>query len=271
MKIQLGLIALAFAVQAQPQTGHLTPRPGHPNAPLSGTIEFRSFPRIMLGNQWQTSLVLVNPGATPAQFQQSFFDASGNAVTISVHSDSPAIDVTAAAIQGVLTAGSSLMLDLAAPGGSGPLQAWSLLSFTGGDIEGYATLGLQAPSGTFSFQTTLPLSHTQDVSTYMPFDNRQDFRSQVTLVNPASDTSAHVRLTYLNPQGGIVLIDVVTLAPRQQTTLVLPDTYPDLANKNGTVFIEADTDRLSVAGLRQNVDYGVISALPAANSVSTQP
>jgi len=41
------------------------------------------------------------------------------------------------------------------------------------------------------------------------------------------------------------------------------DTYLDLANRAGTILIETDADRLSVVGLRQNVRYGVISALPA--------
>jgi hypothetical protein len=134
-------------------------------------------------------------------------------------------------------------------------------------LDGYAILRQRAAGGAFSFETTLPFSRTQDVSTYMPFDNAQDFRSQLTVVNPASDTSVQVRITCLNPQGGIVLIDSLSLAARQQMTLVLPDTYPDLANRTGTILIEADTDRLSIGGMRQNTNYGVISALPAVNYV----
>jgi hypothetical protein len=58
-------------------------------------------------------------------------------------------------------------------------------------------------------------------------------------------------------------MDAVTLAPAQQLTLVLPDTYPDLANKTGSILVETETDRLSVTALRQNINYGVIAALPS--------
>jgi len=99
----------------------------------------------------------------------------------------------------------------------------------------------------------------------VPFDNTLGFRSQLTLVNPAGDLSSQVQLTYLNPQGQVLLIDSLTLQPAQQMTLVLPDTYPDLANKSGSVLVQADIDRFSVTGLRCNNAYGAIAALPIMN------
>lgn len=265
MKIHLLVLAIVFTMQGQTHESRFGLGGARSNVPVSVTTQFRAVPSILVGGEWETSIVLVNSSTTPTAFQESFVDGSGKPVTLSIQSDSPTTGVTASAIQGALAAGSSLTLDLAPSNGGSLQEAWSLLSYEGGAIEGYAILRREAAGNAFSFEATLPLSHTQDVSTYMPFDNRQDFRSQLTLVNPVSDNSVQVRLTYLNPQGEVVLIDSLVLNPLQQITLVLPDTYPDLANKNGTVLIQADTDRLSVAGLRQNVDYGVISALPATS------
>jgi hypothetical protein len=63
----------------------------------------------------------------------------------------------------------------------------------------------------------------------------------------------------------VLLIDSLTLEPQQQMTLILPDVYPDLANKSGSVLVEADIDRFSVTGLRCNEAYGAIAALPTMN------
>ena len=227
----------------------------------SGTPQFRVAPRILVGKEWETVVVLLNPGSAPASFQQVFF-AAGKPAALSIRSESLAVALTAPAIQGVVAPGARITLALG-ESGHDIQEVWSLLSYALGALEGYVILRRRAPGGDFSFETTIPLSGTQDVSTYMPFDNTQGFRSQLTLVNPASGISATVRLTYLNPDGKPVLIDSVSLAPAEQLTLILPDTYPDLANKAGTILIETDTDRLSVVGLRQNVKYGVISALPA--------
>jgi hypothetical protein len=226
----------------------------------SETPHFRVAPRILVGKEWETLVVLLNPGAAPVSFQQAFF-ADGKPTALSVRSESLAVALTAPAIQGAVAPGARITLAL---GSAGPYiqEGWSLLSYAQGALEGYVILRRRAPGGEFSFETTIPLSGTQDVSAYMPFDNTQGFRSQLTLVNPTSDISATVRLTYLNPDGKPVLIDSVSLAPAEQLTLILPDTYPDLANKAGVILIETDTDRLSVVGVRQNMTHGVISTLP---------
>jgi len=69
----------------------------------------------------------------------------------------------------------------------------------------------------------------------------------------------------------VALLDAVPLPAGGQTTIVIPNTYPDLANKAGTVEIEADINRLTVTGIRSNYDTGALSALPTVilNSAAT--
>jgi hypothetical protein len=231
------------------------------DGPAAVQAQFRVFPRLLLGKGAETRIVLLNPGAAPVAFQQAFF-SGGKPAPLAIRSDFLVEDLTSSALQGVLMPGSSVTLTLSAPSDD-VQEAWSLLTYNEGSVEGYAVVRRRAASGAFSFEAALPLGGTQDLSTYIPFDNTQGFRSQLTLVNPTSDRSAVVRLTCLDPQGRVVLMDAVTLAPAQQLTLVLPDTYPDLANKTGSILVETETDRLSVTALRQNINYGVIAALPS--------
>jgi hypothetical protein len=235
-------------------------------------IQSRVLPRILSDSNWETTVVLLNTGSASVTFQQFFFAADGMPASYTIHTQAPSEDITASAIQGVLAQGSSLRLVLSDTSGS-TREGWSLLTYDEGPgaVDGYAIIRRRGLSAGFNSETTVTSSSLRDYSVYMPFDNTLGFRSQVTLVNPAANLSSQVRLTYLNPQGQVLLIDSLTLRPAQQVTLVLPDTYPDLANKSGSLLVEADIDRFSVTGLRCNDAYGAIAALPTMNRSALPP
>lgn len=224
----------------------------------------RVLPRVLAGNNWETGIVLFNPGSTSVVFREVFLAADGKPAAFVVRGQGIAEDVTTSAIEGVLAPGATLNLSVSAPPGEAR-EGWSLLAYdaAAGTLDGYAKLRHRSVLAGISFEVTLPLGDLQDTAEYMPFDNTEGFRSQVTLINPAGNLSTQVRLTFLSSRGAVILIDSVTLRPAQQMTLSLPDIYPDLANQTGAVFIQADTDRLSVAGLRYNDTYGAIAPLPA--------
>ncbi len=229
----------------------------------SSSVQASVFPRIVCGNGWDTTATLFNTDSSPVTFQQFFFGKDGKLTTFTVRSSADAqTTLTTSAVQGVLESGSSLSMGLC-NSSNAVREGWSYLNYTGtaGAIDGYTTITHKALSGARS-ETVIPLKSSQDYSVLMPFDNTQGFRSQLTLVNPASNLAAEVRLTYRTPQGKTLFFDVVTIGADQQTTLVLPDMYPDLANKTGSVLIEGNIDRLSVSGLRYNDLDGTISALP---------
>jgi hypothetical protein len=241
--------------------------PGNASAP-SATVanQSRVLPRILSDGVWETTVVLLNTGSTSVTFQEFFFAADGKPASYTIHAQAGSEDIAASAIQGTLAPGSSLRLVLSDTSGS-IRGGWSLLTYDerAGAVNGYAIIRRRGLSAAFSSETTLTSSNMGDYSVYMPFDNTLGFRSQVTLVNPAANLSSQVRLTYLNLQGQVLLIDSLTLPPQQQVTLVLPDTYPDLANKVGSVLVESDIDRFSVTGIRCNDAYGEIASLPIMN------
>jgi hypothetical protein len=237
-----------------------------PRSVTSISPQDKVFARIMAGNGWETTLVLVNMGPTPLAFNQLFFRADGTPISFTVRTQPDIGTLTTSSVQGILSPNSTLNLILFDTGS--PLQeGWSLLSYDDAQtaLGGYALIRHRGLGGSFSFETTIPLSGMRDYSVYMQFDNTSGFRTQLTVVNPASNLPAQVLLTYRDPQGQVVLMDWVNLRAEQQMTIDLPDSYPDLANRAGTIHVEANINVLSVVGLRYNEVYGTIANVPSMN------
>lgn len=224
----------------------------------------KAFPRLLGGNGWQTTIVLMDLGSTPVSFQESFRGNNGTAMPFSVTPDSTGATLTTSGLQGTIVPNGTMSFTLQGTAAS-VQEAWSLVTFTGtqDQLGGYAVL--HHTSGSASFDMTVPLSNLQDYSVRAHFDNTGGFQTQITLVNPASNLAAQVQLEYFNAQGQVTLVDSVTLNPGQQTTLSLPNTYPDLANQTGTVAILGNLNTLSVAALRYNPTTGAIASIPAMN------
>jgi hypothetical protein len=62
-----------------------------------------------------------------------------------------------------------------------------------------------------------------------------------------------------------MLIDSVNIGSGQQTTIVLPNDYPDLANQSGTIDLQANINVLSATAVRYNPAFGTIAAVPGMN------
>jgi len=243
-----------------------TIRPVGPASSVATVTQSQVFTRIISGGGWETSIVLLNTSSAPVAFSQLFVAQDSTPRQFSVRSQADGSVLTTAGLQATLNPSSSLTFVLF-DNGSPTQEAWSLLSYDAsqGKLGGYAIVRHRALGGSFSFETTVPLSNMQDYSVHVPFDNTQGFRTQLTLVNPASNLPAQVNLTYTTPQGQIMLMDSLSLQPGQQMTISLPDTYPDLANTAGTISVEGNINRLSVFGLRYNDAYGAIAAVPTIN------
>jgi hypothetical protein len=269
-KIMWLLPAIAIVVALAP--GHAETRTSlspetiiRPTGNTSST-QVKSFTRILSGNGWQTTIVLMDLGSTPLSFQQSFFGNNGTATPFTVQVDRSTADLTTAALQGTVTANGSVSYTLPSTGSS-LQEGWSLLTFTGvpNQLSGYAILRHAATSGSFNFEVTLPLNSMQDFSARLPFDNTNGFQTQLTVVNPASNMAAQVRLTYFDAHGQTILLDSLTLNPGEQMTVVVPNTYPDLAGQSGTIAVLTNINTLSVAGLRLNPLTGAVTSAPVMN------
>jgi len=223
------------------------------------------FSRILCGTGWSTTLVLVNAGSSAVDFQLGFSGADGESSQFAIATQPDIGTLTASGLQGILGPISSLNLTLTSS--AAMQEGWGLLSYPSGQgtIGGYAILRHNAPGGAFNFETTVPLSSMRDFSLYVPFDNTLGFQTQLTIVNPASNLAAQVALTYRTAEGQVMLVDSVNLGAGQQTTIVLPNEYPDLANKSGTIDLQANINVLSAIAVRYNPAYGTVAAVPGIN------
>ena len=223
----------------------------------------RVFARIVSGGGWDTVVVITNLGAAAVPFRQFFLGRDGKAAAFTVRVENGNGELTTSALQGTVGANASTRFTLGDPSGA-VQEGWSVLTFdeTQGQLGGYAVIQHQIPRGELT-EATVPLSDMQDFSVRMPFDNTGDFRSQLTVVNPAGNLAAQVSLNYYDSQGQVILLDLLELQPGEQVTIDVPNTYPDLANRAGTVAVAANMNRLSVAGIRYGSASGAVAALPA--------
>jgi hypothetical protein len=220
--------------------------------------------RVVCGDGWETVIVLLNMGNAPVVFRQFFMDAEGMPMRVALRAYPDRDGVTAVAAGGSLNPGTRLSVAVSAVDGP-QREGWAVIASAapGNTLAGYTIVRRRGRSNGIYSETTLALSSMQDYSVYLPFDNTEGFRTHLTLVNPASNLPAETRLTYLGFTGEVLLIDSLVVNPGQQTTIVIPDVYPDLANKVGTVFVEANLNRFSAFGLRYNESSGVVAALPS--------
>lgn len=239
-------------------------------SPDSSTSQIRSFTRLLSGNGWETTIVLMDMGSTPVSFRQSFLGNDGLPSEFEVNLQTTSTNLTTSALEGAIAPYGTATFTLV-DNGATLHEGWSLLTFDGvqNQLAAYAVVRHRASVGTFRFEATIPVGNLTDSSARMPFDNTQGFQTQLTVVNPASNLPAQVQLTYFNSAGQTILLDSVTLNPGAQTTITLPNSYPDLANQTGTIAVLANINCLSVSALRVNPATGAVTALPVVDFAPT--
>src|SRR5947209_13478407 len=73
----------------------------------AGKTQSRVFPRILAGSDWETTVVLLNPGSSPVTFQQFFFGGDGKLAQFAVQNTASPDVLTTSGISGILLPGSS--------------------------------------------------------------------------------------------------------------------------------------------------------------------
>ena len=148
----------------------------------------------------------------------------------------------------------------------GPLQTgWSSISYDTANarIGGYAIFRSRVTNRT-DFEALVPLSGYDDTAFYLPFDNLEGFVTSMAILNPASNISNRVSLSFLDSSGSVILNDTIMLAPGQQMGFSLPQRYPTIAGRVGSVYVQSDTTMLSALGFRFN-PQGAFATIPIMN------
>jgi hypothetical protein len=214
------------------------------------------FPHVAAGGGWETVMVLVNIGTNEIDFNQYFYNDTGNPMQVKFHTIPEDQIVETTAIEGHLPPGSSVKVTLFEDTPSAQV-GWAQLEYDSvlNRIGGYACFRLA--SGGVVNEGMVPLSAYDDTSFMMPFDNSDGVSTGIAFANPATGVSNQVQIVALDENGDEITRDSVSIPPNGHLSYVLTGRLPALAGQRGTLAVTSNITRLSAAGIRMNVSGGL--------------
>lgn len=233
----------------------------------NGTSLAGSIAQIASGGGWDTSLTLVNLGATAGQAKLNFFgdDGSQPLLPFTVPQQPLVGTMLRAIFDETLAGGATRVVDTTGPASLATATGSAQL-LTNGDIGGFAIF-TNTPTG----QAAVVPLETRNASSYLlPFDNTGTVSTGVALANLAA-AAAKVNVVIRNDAGMQIGTGSVTLAAQGHSSFMLADAtsgFPATAGVRGTVEFDAPSGgRISLVGLRANAIPGnsgsALTSLPA--------
>ena len=248
---QISVLGLRFS----PPNNALTTIPALANVGAGGG----SIAHLASGDGWQTTFVLVNTGASTAQFTLSFFaDQTGAPMLLPLTFPQPngGTATTASFVTQNLAAGATRII---VSSGAANLLTGSAQLTTAGNISGFVIFRHN------NQEAVVPLESRNAVGYIIAFDNTNGTATGIA-VNAVSTGQVSVPVTIRDLTGATIGIDSITLNPNGhiQFTLVT-DRYLSTQNIRGT--IEFDTPfgaQIGALGIRIPAgDAHTYTTLPA--------
>jgi hypothetical protein len=210
--------------------------------------------QIVDGGGWQTTVMLINTGSSPAPFSLKFMQPDGSPLKLAV----------------VGTNGTSEYSDVIPVGGSRSVetsglsvdlsQGWGQVA-TPGSIAGIAILR-QRLNASRDSECAVPLSFTKIRLFVLPFDNTKGFVMAMALANQDPLQSTVVNVTLRNPNGQILGNTTLNLGPLARNAFALATQFPETKDVQGVAEFSAANVDLAVVGLRFNPNGSFICVPP---------
>jgi hypothetical protein len=217
--------------------------------------------QIIDGGGTNTIFTIANLDAITIPYTLSFYDDSGNPLTLSTTAGPPS-----ASLSGTLAPNASLIIQTNGKSSS-VLSGYATLAtnlFTvdpnsgsiispGNQIAGSAVFGLPLPTGTFA-QASCPLDTGLDSIIEIPFDDSSDAtaaQTGIALVNSFFDApyqfitgggTARISATFFSSTGTTLALPPTTLTFGQHLSFLLDQQFPQLKGQKGLIrFTGTDT------------------------------
>jgi len=222
-----------------------------------------SIAQIASAGGWDTSLTLVNFSASPADAALSFFDESGNPLSLPLSFPQGALSTTnASKLTTTVNAHGLLLMDTKGPVNHAANVGWSLLH-TGGKVGGYAVF----TNTVSNWQAAVPIE-TRNASSYLlAFDNTGSLSTGLAIAN-LSSLAANINVTIRNDSGTALDTQVINVPPQGHTSFMLSSVYPSTAGIRGTIQFDTPAGgQINVLGLRANGP--ALTTVPVLAEVST--
>ena len=191
-----------------------------------------SIAQVASGGGWDTTLTLVNTGASAGEALLNFLGNDGNPLQLPFVISQiplPAASLVASTLDQPLNANSMLVLDSQQLSNRGP-QVGSARLLTNGKVGGFAIFRY-SPTGQ---EAVVPLE-TRDAPSYvLAFDNTGVLATGVALANVATQPS-NIPVVIRDDTGRQIGTDAINLAGQGHTSFMLTDHYGITKGKRGSV------------------------------------
>jgi len=199
---------------------------------------------------------IVNTGAASASFTLSFFDESGNPLTVPLSLPQTGATPTTSALTQNLAAGAMLVVETVANDAAASVVGSAQLTTTG-NVSGFEIFRWT----TFGQEASVPLETRTPAGFVLVFDDTGGLTTGVALSNVAA-SAATVTAKIYDDAGVLLQTASINLAGRGHTSFLLPDSYSVTANKRGMVeFVVPAGGKINAVGLRAKGD-GTLTTIP---------
>ena len=215
------------------------------------------------GGGWQTTFTLVNVGTTPAQTQLSFFDDSGNPLSMPLTLVQSGSTVTTSMLNETIAGGATLVVLAQGDETKNSVVGSAQLSSTG-DVGGFAIFRYN-PTGQ---EAVVPLEMRNANAYALAFDNTSGLKTGLALLN-GSNQAENVPVFLRDDTGAYLGQATVNLPALGHTSFMLTDNYSVTAGRRGTVEFDTPANgQISALGLRATPS-GVVTTIPVLVTTTT--
>jgi len=228
-----------------------------------------SFAQIAYGGGWQTTFTLINQSdSLLAHVTLNFYGDDGAPLNVPIQDAAATTSYTVSIVPGGLQSVVLASPDLTES------QGWTSMDVSGGIVRGQAAFRRLLPNKTIS-EAVIPLSTSGSVLCVVPnpasdvilipFDNTTD--KYVTTLALANTTLGFLSgpIEFVDQSNNLLVADTLTLTPRQHVAFVMPEIYPALAGKKGTLRIHQTPLKLTVLALLSNATNSITTIIPFTN------
>ena len=228
-----------------------------------------SMPQIASAGGWETTLTLVNFGASASEAKLNFYASDGSTTSwpFTFPQQPSQGTVQSSTVDRTLNPGATLVVDTTGPATQTALVGSSQL-LTDGSVGGFAIFKYLSTGQ----QAVVPLETRSAPSYLLAFDETRGIQTGLALAN-LSATAGRVKVVVRDDSGALIPAKVtsIQLVANGHASFMLTDLtqgFPEIVGKRGTV--EFDTPaggRISVLGIR--VNGKAITTLPVLAQVGT--
>lgn len=183
------------------------------------------------GNGWQTTFVLVNTGAAPAQTALTFFADDGTQLRLPLSFPQTGTNSTASSVVQLLAPGATLVVDSAAPLSNPAPTIGSAQVATNGNVGGFVIFRYN-PNGQ---EAVVPLESRNAPGYILAFDNTAGTATGIA-INAVSTQAVNIPVVVRDDTGTQIATDTLNLAANGHLAFTLAaDKYPAAAGLRGTI------------------------------------